>query len=210
MRKKSHISLARHIVNISELVNFDKHKKAFYVGSILPDCKPSFLTQRHEITGTIHLVEKQMHRLTDGYSQVGELSTMYFTRLGEVLHYIADYFTYPHNKEYTGSMKDHCVYEGELKHRLRAYIKELNAKNIESWKSQLKLYDMSRFHSVADIMEFLREEHGYYIRRGMHNVEQDCRYIVGICSVVSAAILHVCMLSMEPKHIYAHVPRGAC
>lgn len=205
MRKKSHISLARHIVSISDLKNFDKHKKAFYVGSILPDCKPSFLTQRHEITGTIHLVEKQMHKLTDGYDHMGELSTMYFTKLGEVLHYIADYFTYPHNKEYPGSMKDHCVYEGELKHKLRAYIRNLNESDIARWKAQLKLADMSRFNSVADIMEFVKEQHRHYIRRGTHNVEEDCKYIVGVCSTVSAAILHVCMLSMEHNRVYAHV-----
>ena len=206
MRKKSHISLAKHIVNISDLQNFDKHKKAFYVGSILPDCKPSFLTQRHEITGTINLVEKQMHKLTDGYNHVGELSTMYFTKLGEVLHYVADYFTYPHNKEYPGSMKDHCVYEGQLKHRLRAYIKNINGKDIAKWKAQLKLQDMSRFNSVADIMDFVKEQHKHYIRRGTHNVEEDCKYIVGVCSTVSAAILHVCMLSMEHNRVYAHVP----
>ena len=206
MRKKSHISLARHIVNISDLSNFDKHKKAFYVGSILPDCKPSFLTQRHEITGTIQLVEEQMRKLTTGYSHIGELSTMYYTKLGEVLHYIADYFTYPHNKEYPGSMKDHCVYEGELKHKLRAYIKNLNEHELARWKSQLKLSDMSRFNSVADIMEFIKEQHRHYIRRGIHDVEQDCKYIVGVCSTVSAAILHVCMLSMETKRGYVRIP----
>ena len=206
MRNKSHISLARHIVNISDISNFDKHKKAFYVGSILPDCKPSFLTQRHEINGTIHLVEEQMRKLTTGYSHIGELSTMYYTKLGEVLHYIADYFTYPHNKEYPGTMKDHCVYEGELKHKLRAYIKNLNEHELARWKSQLKLSDMSRFNSVADIMEFIKEQHRHYIRRGTHNVEQDCRDIVGVCSTVSAAILHVCMLSMETKRGYVRIP----
>lgn len=211
MRKKSHISLAKHIVNVSDISNFDKHKKAFYVGSILPDCKPSFLTQRHEITGTKHIVEMQIGKLTSGYSHVGQLSTMYYTKLGEVLHYVADYFTYPHNKEYPGSMKAHCVYEGELKHKLRAYIKELNEQSIDRWKAQIKLADMSRFNSVSDIMEYIEEQHRYYIRRGTHNVEQDCRYIVGVCSTVSAAILHVCMMSMElsmthKHHVYAHVP----
>ena len=91
MRKKSHISLAKHIVNISDMQNFEKHKKAFYIGSILPDCKPSFLTQRHEITGTIDLVEEQMRKLTTEYRHGNELSGMYYTKLREVLHYIADY-----------------------------------------------------------------------------------------------------------------------
>lgn len=205
MRKKSHISLAKHIVNISDMPGFDKHRKAFYVGSILPDCKPSFLTKRHEITGTFDLVEHGIEKLTQGYKDIGDLSTAYFTKLGEVIHYIADYFTFPHNKEYPGTMKQHCIYEGELKHKLRAYIRNLNGRDLARWKYNLRLEELEQFNSVADICEFLKEEHRNYIRRGTHSVEEDCKYIVGICSKVAMAILHVCMLSMEHKRVYAVV-----
>lgn len=205
MRKKSHISLARHIVNISGMQNFDKHKKAFYIGSILPDCKPSFLTKRHEITATFDLVERGIEKLTHGYNNLDDLSTTYFTRLGEVVHYIADYFTYPHNKEYMGNMKQHCIYEGQLKHKLRSYIKGIGEKDLKKWKASVDLEDMERFQSVSDICKFLKEEHRNYIRRGVHSVEEDCKYIVGICSKAVMAILHVCMLSMEQRRVYAAV-----
>ncbi len=131
MRKKSHISLAKHIVTMAGIQSFDKHKKAFYIGSILPDCKPSFITRRHEITGTFSLVENRIHKLTHGYQNIGDLSTVYFTRLGEVIHYIADYFTFPHNREYPGNIKEHCIYEGKLKHQLRSYIKDVSAQTLE-------------------------------------------------------------------------------
>lgn len=196
MRKKSHISLARHIVGISDIKNLDKHKKAFYVGSILPDCKPSFLTKRHEITGTFEVVEKGMYRLTQGYHEMEELSTRYFTQLGEVIHYVADYFTFPHNKEYPGSMKQHCVYEGQLKHKLREYIRNIHESDLKRWCRGLQLNDLERFTCVSDICDFLKEEHRRYIRRGIHSVEEDCKYIVGICSKVALAILHVCSLAM--------------
>lgn len=205
MRKKSHISLAKHIVNISDMPGLNKHRKAFYVGSILPDCKPSFLTKRHEITGTFDLVERGIEKLTKGYHDIGDLSTGYFTKLGEVIHYVADYFTFPHNKEYTGSMKEHCTYEGQLKHKLRAYIRNLNESDLRKWKYNLKLEELEQFQSVADISDFLKEEHRNYIRRGSHSVEEDCKYIVGICSKVAMAILHVCMLSIEHKKVYAVV-----
>lgn len=205
MRKKSHISLAKHIVDISDVPNFIKHKKAFYVGSIMPDCKPSFLTKRHEINETFALVEKKIRSLTQGYDSPKELSTVYFEKLGEVVHYIADYFTYPHNKEYPGTMAEHCVYEGELKHQLRAYIRGLDEKKIERWKRNLQLEDLEHFRTVSDICDFLKEEHRNYIRRGHHSVEEDCKYIVGICSKVAMAILHVCRLTMERKRVYAIV-----
>ena len=44
--------------------------------------------------------------------------------LGQIFHYIADYFTFPHNSNYSGSLKDHCIYEKYLKFRLRSYIRE--------------------------------------------------------------------------------------
>lgn len=197
MRKKSHISLARHIVSISEEQHLDKHKMAFYVGSILPDCKPSFLTQRHEINGTFDLVAEGIERLTEGYQNLEQLSTAYFTRLGEVLHYIADYFTYPHNKEYAGNMKEHCVYEGQLKHELRTYIRSISEKDMKQWRQNLQAEDLMRFQSEEDICEFIKKEHRHYIRRGVHSVQEDCRYIVRICSEIALAILGLCMRRIE-------------
>ena len=205
MRKKSHISLAKHIVNISDMPNFDKHRKAFYVGSVMPDFKPTFLTKRHEIHETFNLVEKRIRKLTQGYDSPKELSTMYFEKLGEVIHYIADYFTFPHNKEYPGNMAAHCVYEGELKHKLRAYIRNFDENTLQAWKRDLQLEDLKRFQSVADICDFLKEEHCHYIRKTHHSVEEDCKYIVGVCSKIAVAILHVCMLTMERKKVYAIV-----
>ena len=52
MRKKSHISLARYIVNSLDDKELKKHRFSFYIGSVLPDIKPSFIYKRHEINGT--------------------------------------------------------------------------------------------------------------------------------------------------------------
>ena len=60
MRKKSHISLARYIVANTKDEELKKHKLSFYIGSILPDCKPSFVYKRHEISGTFPLVKKNI------------------------------------------------------------------------------------------------------------------------------------------------------
>ena len=60
MRKKSHISLARYIAQDMQVPVMTHHRKAFYLGSILPDCKPSFLTQRHEFTGTFDMVKERI------------------------------------------------------------------------------------------------------------------------------------------------------
>lgn len=196
MRKKSHISLAKHIVSISGIQSFEKHKKAFYVGSVLPDCKPSFITKRHEITGTFDLVERGIERLTQGDREFGDLSTTYYRRLGEIVHYIADYFTFPHNKEYQGTMKQHCIYEGELKHALRSYIRSIRVGDLQKWRAERKIDDLSGFHNTMDICNFLREEHEKYIHKETHSMQEDLQYIVGVCSRVVMAILYVRTLAV--------------
>ena len=119
MRKKSHISLAKYIVDSLEEQDLVKHKKAFYLGSILPDCKPSFLTVKHEMEGTFPKLQQDLKRLLE-LQRTSQINMRVFYRnLGEVIHYIADYFTFPHNPHYTGNLKDHCVYEKHLKYSLR-------------------------------------------------------------------------------------------
>ena len=49
MRKKSHISLAWYLMNNEGMESVKHHKGAFYIGSILPDCIPSFLVRKHTI-----------------------------------------------------------------------------------------------------------------------------------------------------------------
>ena len=66
MRKKSHISLARYIVNSLDDKELKKHRFSFYIGSVLPDIKPSFIYKRHEINGTFPYVKKHIARLSEG------------------------------------------------------------------------------------------------------------------------------------------------
>lgn len=111
MRKKSHISLARYIVANTEDEGLKKHWLSFYIGSVLPDCKPSFIYKRHEITGTFPKLRKDIDALIHGKEKrFPKRKRMYYMNLGEITHYVADYFTFPHNKIYPGGFKEHCAY----------------------------------------------------------------------------------------------------
>lgn len=180
MRKKSHISLAKYIVDSLNEQSLQKHKKAFYLGSILPDCKPSFLTTRHEIQETFDQVEEKIHRLSSG-EDVKNLR-VYFRDLGQVIHYVADYFTFPHNRNYTGTLRDHCTYEKRLKQSLKEYIRSGEAaRNSEKAR---------RFHSPEAICEFIRRAHEAYMSRKT-NVERDCHMIVALCHQVVEGIIRL-------------------
>lgn len=185
MRKKSHISLARYIVGSMEEQDLSKHKKAFYLGSILPDCKPSFLTERHEIEGTFSKVQDNLKELVEK-RQDSEINLRVFYRnLGEIIHYVADYFTFPHNAHYPGNLKDHCVYEEHLKDSLREYIRSGEAEKSRIWIQK----NAAQFSSTEAICEFIQRAHEAYIKI-KNTVGEDCRQIVALCyQVVEAVIL---------------------
>lgn len=187
MRKKSHISLARYIVNDMKIPVMTEHRKAFYLGSILPDCKPSFLTQRHEFNGTFDMVKERIRALAEDSDLVVENGRAFMRRLGEVIHYIADYFTYPHNRIYEGNLKDHCVYEEELKLRLREYVH-----SGEAFRARI---DAKRFDTPEAVCRFIRRAHEEYLRV-QHGVKEDCEYIVRVCHQVVQAILNLVNLAL--------------
>lgn len=182
MRKKSHISLALYLANNINYNDIANHKLSFCIGSILPDCKPSFLTTRHEITATFDKVKEDIKKQIYNYKEGNGNSSSFIRNLGQVIHYLADYFTYPHNLIYPGTLKDHCIYEKDLKFALRNYIKSGDA---------LKNYKKTRqFTSMESLFEFIQSVHGEYLDI-KQSVKDDCEYIVSLCQQVVEGILYL-------------------
>lgn len=180
MRKKSHILLARYIAKNTEDEELKKHRLSFYIGSILPDCKPSFVYKKHEINGTFPDVKKMVNQLIFGKQQ-GKLTRKrrYYMNLGQVTHYVADYFTYPHNKIYSGNLKDHCSYEEQLKRSLKNYIMSRNMEAGEKVQAD--------FSDAEALYEYILERHKQYLGR-KNNIETDIRNIVATNRMLVEAI----------------------
>lgn len=180
MRKKSHILLARYIAKNTEDEELKKHRLSFYIGSILPDCKPSFVYKKHEINGTFPDVKKMVNQLIFGKQQ-GKLTRKrrYYMNLGQVTHYVADYFTYPHNEIYPGNLKDHCSYEEQLKRSLKNYIMSRNMEAGEKVQAD--------FSDAEALYEYILERHKQYLGRKI-NIETDIRNIVATNRMLVEAI----------------------
>lgn len=186
MRKKSHISLAKYIVDSLEEQELKKHKKAFYLGSILPDCKPSFITVKHEMEGTFPKVQRELEEIVERQRNAQINMRVFYRNLGEVIHYIADYFTFPHNPHYPGNLKDHCIYEEQLKRGLKEYIASGEAERNSRW---IRL-SVTNLNSTADICNFIRKAHETYVKL-KNSVEDDCRHIVTLCHQVVVAVIRL-------------------
>lgn len=182
LRKKSHISLAAYLADKLEHEGLTSHRKAFCIGSILPDCKPSFLTTKHAFNDTFDMLKERVEKYIE-YAVKKDRHTGKGARdLGQIIHYTADYFTFPHNKHYEGNLKDHCVYEKNLLLQLREYLKTFDA----SKGDDLRVH----FDSLEDLFEFIKERHEEYMSR-KRNVEDDCRYIVEVNYQITQGIIQL-------------------
>mgnify|MGYP002680269672 FL=1 len=90
MRKKSHISLAGQIMDSMELDNVFDYRLPFYVGSIWPDCRPSFVTTPHKFDITFDDIEHKISKFIANYDKEQGMNMRRCARLGVIIHYIAD------------------------------------------------------------------------------------------------------------------------
>ena len=179
MRKKSHIILARYLVHESKNKELKEHKYAFYLGSILPDIKPSFLYRKHEFYGTFPHLQERIRQLSTKEYKDSKSEAKYYRKLGEISHYIADYFTFPHNKKFAGGFREHCSYEEELKKQLRTYIK--------SGKAASRKRKYIKFERPEALFHYVEQSHNDYLKE--HNsVEEDITNIVPISTQVIRSI----------------------
>ena len=182
MRKKSHILVARYLADQMPVEeSLQSHRKAFCLGSILPDIKPSFLTRKHEYFGTFEEIQQKMRQLVECRSgRVKE--RVYWRRLGEVMHYMADYFTFPHNINFTGNLYEHNKYEKHLKNHLKRYIESGAVKSME--------VQPVCFGSFSELVEYIKGRHDRYLLKE-RNIAEDVQYILSICFQVIYGILHL-------------------
>lgn len=186
MRKKSHILLARYLADqMTASESLQSHRKAFCLGSVLPDIKPSFITKRHEFYGTFHEVQEKLKVLVeDGTDRYKE--RVFWRRMGEIFHYIADYFTFPHNRTFTGTLVEHNSYEKELKNQLKSYIRNGDADQYAGYAI--------RFTSFGQLTEYIQDKHAVYLKKE-RNISDDIRYILNVCFQVFQGVCSLCMES---------------
>lgn len=183
MRKKSHILLARYLADqMKAELSLQSHRKAFCLGNILPDIRPSFVTKRHEFFGTFDEIQDKIRALVSMSPQEYN-ERVYWRQFGEVMHYMADYFTFPHNKTYTGTLVQHNHYEKELKNDLKACIL--------SGRAYSHLDKAIHFESLEHLMDYIKTNHERYLQK-LRNVEEDIHYILNVCFQVIQGIIQLC------------------
>ena len=169
MKTKSHYELAEYLLQQYPAALNGGAGFALKLGSILPDLCFYTHIQSHRFKGTFSLLEKKLNRMENRKG----LGTMNLIRLGVQLHYLADYFTYPHNELFAGTMRDHHKYE-ELLCRGMKHI----------FASSEMCYTPHAPHpdSFEELMKLIERTHENYSQE-THMLETDCEYIINVCAV---------------------------
>ena len=193
LRKKSHILLARYLADqMPANESLQSHRKAFCLGNILPDIQPSFVTKRHEYFGTFDEVQGKIRRLVQ--SGAGYNDRVFWRRSGEVMHYIADYFTFPHNKTFDGTLYQHNTYEKHLKNELKAFVLE--------GKADVYTEKEIHFETLNQLLQYIKEHHRRYLNC-KRNIDDDIHYILSVCYQVFQGLFQLCRKNGIADYAYA-------
>ncbi len=122
MKKQDHKALAHYLlesVGSGLLCERRLHRRLFLIGCVGPDYIPltylrGFRQSRamlgHNTRYSMAHIQKSIKRL----QRRGVRSLRDCFRLGTLMHYLADSFTFPHTEGFSGDMKEHRRYERDL------------------------------------------------------------------------------------------------
>lgn len=170
MNMTSHLALA---VGLSEVL--DLRTVAFIFGNVQPDLALySYLRggrlQGHSFRNMSPRIDAVLAKLRKGRGD----GLLHSYRLGKLMHYIADSFTYPHNDSFHGSLRAHMLYEDELEVSLQEHMEE------EGFRPSAKL-------TVDDVAEYVRRRHEDYMAKE-GSTDNDSSFILESCASVAWAL----------------------
>lgn len=138
---------------------YQGYRRWLLFGSILPDLLFHTYLVGHTWDATFRRTIRGMEKL-ERFGEMGALSCMC---LGYYLHFIEDYFTYPHNKNFRGGFAAHVLYEKRFTH----YLMQSQQSNDEE----------NQVISLSQLENELMRLHEEYMAQHMPSFAYDKKYI---------------------------------
>jgi hypothetical protein len=106
-----------------------------------------------------------------------------------IMHYLADYFTFPHNPGFCGKVKEHIEYERSLLISINQYFGK-------------KPIFQEGNHKVSqdDYIDYILKAHSDYLTQNI-SLETDCNYITRVCFLVASCIVKHLFLDRQFEEI---------
>ncbi len=178
MKQESHRRLGRYLMEQVQRQPKRRHSTAFFIGCVEPDRNPlSYLKGSlrakwfygHNYQNADRWIFRSIRRL-----QSKERWNLFdYYRLGKLIHYTSDAFTYVHNNCFDEPIHAHRAYENDLQALFFQRLQECRAR-----------YDAK----LRDIAEMLRTAHEQYLSAAA-DIRRDCQYILDMTSRIFCQLL---------------------
>lgn len=180
METKDHFHLAK-LITSKTYFGTKIEREAFEFGCIYPDINLLTYIKGHTHSSTIDGVKKILIKL---YGNIEK--PMDYFNLGKAIHFIGDYFTFPHTPFFKGTISEHISYE----HNLHEYI-VTNGKSL----NEFSFDDITNAQKCIDLIVNLMSE--YFDTS--HSIPSDWHYIQYACVGISLSSIkcksaekHIC------------------
>ena len=182
MQKRSHLLLARSLLSDRAGRLSRPYELAFLFGSFQPDCNPfSYLkgSLRGKLFGghTYGNSKRYVARRIRYLQSRKRWGARHYYAMGQLTHYVADAFTWPHNPHFPGVGWEHHVYETALRLALREKLCGRGAAAPDDGK---------RGGVRGDLPDALESLHERYVSEAAPGVETDIRYILAASELLMA------------------------
>lgn len=191
METKDHFLLA---IQLNKTIELGQVKRlAFLFGNLMPDINPCSylsLSEQNKFKGHNYSFRKQFF---EGFfrREVCD-SVRWWYRTGNLVHYLADAFTRPHNGEFPYTFIEHVKYE----HHLHEIFRKQAANYIQKTKEP--------FERNADIYSWIEKMHLDYLKTSA-DIQDDCLYILNVTNTIYEKLKEWLYLSQKDRR-YNHNP----
>ena len=183
MKSSSHFAMAYLISAALEKRGVTLDRRSFVCGSIAPDYLPSLFFAPHFARACLRGIRSVSGKLAAvPFPEDGKISPASSKAFGVMCHYICDYFCFPHNREFSGTLKEHSAFEVQLDSFLRENC--LKLLDVEARE------DIDVPRSLRGALNYIERMKREYNEKG-YTFENDLCFSFNACVAVILAVVAI-------------------
>lgn len=191
MDSVSHIHVANLLMDhIERTCGITFEKSGFLYGNLKPDLTGTYLTKRHYPSLMMEEVIEKIHTFVEKYT-IGTINGHDLSvDLGEICHFITDFFTFPHNDDiYHRNLLAHYIYEKRIALIVR---RRLTEERYNEW-----IDSVIPTTSVDALITRLLAMHNDYRIAAHHNINDDLMNISRATVLLVRSIINIVYEQVE-------------
>ena len=192
MDSVSHIRVANLLMKyVEQTCGVTFEQSGFLYGNLKSDLTGTYLTKRHYPSLMMEEVMEKIRvfaaKYTIGPINGHELSV----DLGEICHFMTDFFTYPHNDDiYDHNLLAHYVYEKRIALVIR---RRLDDQKFEQWASPL--IPPLTVDTLIGRIEAMHEQ--YRMQQRKHCINDDIMHVCRATALLVMSVINICYEQAE-------------